>query len=150
MSAPTRLRRRLEGIPFAVDASVEALGDDLVELVGEARLAYGDAGTLRLVPADDVTEMPDIDQRLVAFRETADPFDWHEAAMDEPGAARFGVVEEGALLAAANVQLWVTRSAASGCSLQCRRGEEALARRSDPPLPGSHSSSAVSRNGGHA
>lgn len=104
--APTRLRQRLEGIPFTVGALVEALGDDLVELVGEARLAYGDAGTLRLVSADDVIEIPDTDQRLAALRETADPFDWREAAVDEPGAARFGVVEDGALLAAANVQLW--------------------------------------------
>ena len=85
---------------------VEAFGDDLAEPVGEARLAYGDASTLRLVPADDVIEIPDTDQRLVALREKADPFDWHEAAMNEPGAARFGVVEDGALLAAANVQLW--------------------------------------------
>jgi hypothetical protein len=106
MSAPSRLRQRLEGIPVATGALIDALGDDLVELVGEARLAYGDAGTLRLVPADDVIEIPDTDQRLVALRETADPFDWQEAAMDEPGAARFGVVENGALLATANVQLW--------------------------------------------
>ena len=106
MSAPTLLRRRLEGIPFTVGALVEALGDDLVELVGEARLAYGDAGTLRLVPTDDVIEIPDTDQRLAALRENADPFDWRESAQDEPGAARFGVIEDGALLAAANVQLW--------------------------------------------
>jgi len=104
--APTRLRRRLEGIPFTVEALIEALGDDLVELVGEARLAYGDAGTLRLVPADGVIEISDSDPRLVALRETADPFDWREAAVDEPGAARFGVVDDGALLATANVQLW--------------------------------------------
>jgi len=104
--APPRLRHRLEGIPFTVGALIEALGDDLVELVGEARLAYGDAGTLRLVPADGVIEISDDDQRLVALRETADPFDWREAAVDEPGAARFGVVDDGALVATANVQLW--------------------------------------------
>jgi RimJ/RimL family protein N-acetyltransferase len=104
--APTRLRHRLESIPFTTGALIEALGDDLVELVGEARLAYGDAGTLRLVPADGVIELPDTDPRVVALRETADPFDWREAAVDEPGAARFGVVDDGALLATANVQLW--------------------------------------------
>ena len=104
--APPRLRRRLEGTPFTVGALIEALGDDLVELVGEARLAYGDAGTLRLLPADGVIEIADNDQRLVALRENADPFDWREAAVDEPGAARFGVVDGGALLATANVQLW--------------------------------------------
>jgi predicted GNAT family acetyltransferase len=106
MAAPTRLRHRLEGIPSGAGALVAARGDDLVERVGEARLAYGDAGTLRLVSADDVIEIPDTDQRLAALRETTDPFDWREAAVDEPGAARFGVVEDGALLAAANVQLW--------------------------------------------
>jgi hypothetical protein len=106
ISAPILLRQRLEGIPFTVGALIEALGDDLLELVGEARLAYGDAGTLRLTPTDDVIEIPDTDRRLIALRETADPFDWREAAVDEPGAARFGVVEDGALLATANVQLW--------------------------------------------
>jgi hypothetical protein len=106
ISAPALLRHRLEAIPFTVGALLEALGDDLVELVGEARLAYGDVGTLRLVPADGVIEISDTDDRLVALRDTADPFDWREAAVDEPGAGRFGVVEDGALLASANVQLW--------------------------------------------
>jgi hypothetical protein len=112
--APARLRRRMECVPLDAVSVSEALGDDLVDVIGEARLAYGDEATLHLVATDGVETVDDADPRLAALRAAADPLDWREAPVDEPGARRFGAVEDGALVASANVRVWAATIAHLG------------------------------------
>jgi RimJ/RimL family protein N-acetyltransferase len=127
--APDWLQRRVAGLPVAVAPLVEALGDDLVELVGEARLAYGDESSLRFLAMDGVVRLSDNDARVGALREAADSIEWREASVDETGSARFGVTERDALLAVANVRVWADTIAHLGVFTAAEARERGLASR---------------------
>src|SRR3954453_11235025 len=55
VQAPEWLRSQLDGVPCTVDALAETLGDTLVEIVGEARLAFADTTTIAAPPTEGVT-----------------------------------------------------------------------------------------------
>src|SRR5262249_40685815 len=88
------------------DALREALGEDLTEIVGEARLAFGDETTLRLESSADVVPLANDDPRLRALRASADPFEWADSTTAEIGVQRFAIVDEKAIAATSTVQDW--------------------------------------------
>jgi GNAT superfamily N-acetyltransferase len=106
LSAPEFLRIRLEeDIPTDLDRLVRTIGGEVDEVIGEARLAYADAVTLRLPATDGVIEIGADDERLAALAAGSDRSEWSEASAERSD-ARFGVVEENALVAVAGVQVW--------------------------------------------
>jgi GNAT superfamily N-acetyltransferase len=105
--APERWRERLgTALPGDLASLVEVLGDDVAGGGGEARLAYGDASTLRLVPMHGLTAIADDDARLAAMEAVSDPSEWREASADEACDVRVGVVEANALVALATLRAW--------------------------------------------
>jgi RimJ/RimL family protein N-acetyltransferase len=104
--APRHLRDRIEGAELEdLSSLVGILGDDVEAVVGEARLSYTDAATLRPVAISGVTEIAD-DVRLAVLRAASDPNEWSEAGVDEPGAFRCAVVDDDSLLAVATLRVW--------------------------------------------
>ena len=105
--APERVRTRLAHARLGDVASlVEALGDEVTSVGGQARLAYGDAKTLRLVLTKELTAIADDDARLGALEAVSDPTEWREASADESCDVRVGVVEASSLVAVATLQAW--------------------------------------------
>jgi hypothetical protein len=104
--APEHLRDRLDGVLVDSDALGDALGDELIEIVGEARLAFGDAQTLRLEDTTDVIPITNDDPRLRTLRGRADPVEWAEATNAELGVPRFAILDDDAIAATSTVQLW--------------------------------------------
>jgi hypothetical protein len=104
--APDRLRARLGRVPAETGALVAALGDDLIEVVGEARLAFGDERTLRLDSDTGVISLASDDPRVGVLRSGADPWEWAEATTAEVGVPRFAIVEDDAVVATSTAQLW--------------------------------------------
>ena len=111
------------------------LGDDVSTVIGEARLAYGDARTLRLVETDDVSIIEDDDTRLATLRAAADSDQWSEASVDEMCERRFGVVRDGVLLSVATLRNWehtlghvgvFTGAGARGRGLACTAASAAV------------------------
>ena len=82
------------------------LGNEVAEIVGEARLAYADAQTLRLVGTDDVSAIEDGDTHLATLRAASDPDEWSEASVEEACECRFGVVRNDVLLSVATLRNW--------------------------------------------
>ncbi len=107
ISAPGRLCGRLDAEePADLESLVRALGGDVEEVVGEARLLYGDEGTLRLIATDEITAVEDHDVRLAVLDATSDPGEWSEASAGEPCDRRFGIVQDNSLLAVGTVRVW--------------------------------------------
>jgi len=105
--APEPLRTRLRAdAPADIAALVEMLGDDVERVVGEARLAYADDATLRLVASEGVTDLADGDARLAALEAASDPYEWRESSADEPAECRVGILASDSLLAVGALQLW--------------------------------------------
>jgi hypothetical protein len=104
--SPDHLRARLEGVPAETGALVAALGDDLLEIAGEARIAFGDEGTLHLDSSTGVVAVASDDARVRALRADADPWEWAEATTAEVGVPRFAIVEDDAVVATSTAQLW--------------------------------------------
>jgi hypothetical protein len=104
--APDRLHGRVGESVIDLRSLFPLLGDHVERVVGEARLAYADDASLRLVATDGVVDVDDGDARLAALEAASDPLEWSEASVDEPCAQRLGVVECGALVALSTVQLW--------------------------------------------
>jgi RimJ/RimL family protein N-acetyltransferase len=136
-TAPPHLRPRLTDPPRNLDALVELIerAGEVVERFGEARLAYGDDGTLQLPDAGNLVAIADDDPRLAALERAADRAEWLEASADEPCVSRFGVVEHGELLALAALQVWdggighfgvFTRASARGRRLAGRAASAAI------------------------
>ncbi len=106
LRAPRHLRDRLVDPPVELDELVARLEGDVERVVGVARLAYADGGSLQLAPSDDLIAISDDDARLVALAHAAERAEWLEASADEPCVARLGVVEGNDLLAVATLQVW--------------------------------------------
>ena len=105
MLAPERLRPRFAGHdPLDLASLVHLLGDDAASVGGEARLAYGDVSTLRLVTTNEFPVIAANDTRLVAMEAISDVSEWQEASADEACDLRVGVLEAGALVALATLQ----------------------------------------------
>jgi predicted GNAT family acetyltransferase len=104
--APARLRPRLDPMPNDLAELVACLGDDVVHVVGECRLAYADAAGLRLPERADVMPVSDDDPRLDALGRSAEPAEWLEASADEPAETRVGIVDGDELVALAGMFVW--------------------------------------------
>jgi RimJ/RimL family protein N-acetyltransferase len=104
--APEHLQERLTDPPGELNALVDVLGDDLEQVRGAARLAYGDAGTLRLPEPGRVEPVADDDKRLATLARASEPFEWAEASIDEPAEYRLGLVESKRLVALATLHEW--------------------------------------------
>ncbi len=102
--APEHLRPRLQETPVSAEALADALAVP-VAVVAEARLAFGDDGTLRLDETTGVVAISGNDSRVSALHQDADSAEWAEAATGE-GARRFGVIRGDALVATATAELW--------------------------------------------
>lgn len=136
--APDRLHERVDRDSVIDLRSLAALLDDEVErVVGEARLAYADDTSLRLVATDGVVGVDDDDARLAALEAVSVPGEWSEASVDEACDQRFGVVERGALIAISTVHVWAsalgqisvfTAAPARGRGLGARVGSAAVER----------------------
>jgi RimJ/RimL family protein N-acetyltransferase len=106
VTAPRTLRARLDDPPDDLDALVVMLGDAVDRVVGDARLAYGDAGTLRLAADDGTEAVRDDDPRLAALERDADQAEWLESSSDEPCEQRIGIADTRGLAAIASLQVW--------------------------------------------
>jgi hypothetical protein len=105
--APDRLHEHVDrNSVFDLRSLVAILDDEVERVVGEARLAYADDTSLRLVATDGVVRVDDDDARLAGLEAVSDPAEWSEASVDEPCEQRLGVVERGALVAISTVQVW--------------------------------------------
>lgn len=105
--APERLRERIDvDAPTDLSTLIEILGNDVEDVVGQARLAYTDETTFRPVATDGVTRIGDDDARLAALSAASDRSEWSEASADEPCEFRYGVVDDDSLLAVATLQVW--------------------------------------------
>ena len=104
---PDRLRSRLTRAPVdSLDALVVTLGDEVEQVVADARLCYADATTARLDGAARAVEVPDDDPRFLAMAARADESEWREASADEPCDLRFGILEHDELASVASVRTW--------------------------------------------
>ncbi len=92
--------------PTDLDALIGRLGNPVVDRSGVALLAYGESRSLRLADTDGVVPIPDDDPRLARLERAAVVEEWLEASADEPSTARVGIVEDGALVAVASLQIW--------------------------------------------
>ena len=106
-----RAPERLHGLlatraPTDLESLIAALGNEVDVIVGEARLAYADDETPRLVSTAGVIEVGDDDDALMALEAASAPSEWRESSADEPCDRRFGVVREGSLLAVSTVSVW--------------------------------------------
>ena len=105
--APARLRPRLTtDAPVDLASLLVMLGDDVDTVVGEARLAYADEATLRLVAAVDAEDVGDDDPRLAALGAAADPSEWSEGSVAEPCQRRVAITRDESLLAVATLRVW--------------------------------------------
>ena len=104
--APEYLRERLADPPADLEALVDVLGDNLEQVRGQARLAYGDANTLRLPDPGPLEPIADHDKRLAALERAAEPFEWIEASIDEPCDHRVGLFDGKRLVALATMHEW--------------------------------------------
>jgi len=135
--APARLRGSVGESVIDLRSLLPLLGDEIERVVGEARLAYADDASSRLVSTDGVVDVDDGDAELAALETVSDPNEWSEASVSEPCEHRFGVVEHGALVAVSTVQAWAdalgqisvfTTAPARGRGLGTRVGSAAVAR----------------------
>ncbi len=105
MRAPARLAGRLLEVDNLEDL-VRATGDEDIDPVGEARLAYTDIEPVPFGDPIPVESVADGDVRLRAIAARADPDEWSEASVDAPSTERYGHFENGELLAVAAIHEW--------------------------------------------
>ena len=106
VSAPPHLRGLLVDPPGDLEQLTALLGDEAERVVGIARLAYADDGTLSLPDPGPLARIDDDDPRLVHLEAASDRAEWLESSADEPCVTRVGVVEQDLILAVATLQVW--------------------------------------------
>lgn len=107
VSAPERLRSKLDvEQPRDLAELLTVLGGDAGDRFGGALLSYLDEPAARLVAGEGVVELADADAAVSELESTADGAEWNESISGHAWHRRFGIVEDGSLLALCGLEVW--------------------------------------------